>query len=695
MPEPDRGPSSATRLEGHLVRPEIQALRALAVALVVVFHLWPNRLTGGYVGVDVFFVISGFLITAHLARGMSGPGRFSLAGFYARRIRRLIPASLVVLLIVAVVTILVLPQTLWTDVGVQIIASATYTENWVLAAGAVDYLASSPDASPVQHFWSLSVEEQFYLAWPVLLLLGAALARRSSAPHRGLVVVIAAVTVGSFVFSVIATAAAPWAYFATPARAWEFGIGGLCALLAYRPSASARLRAVLSWAGIAAIIASAFLFTASTPFPGFAALLPVFGTVAVLLAGSPTGVGSPTALYRWRPVQWLGDISYSVYLWHWPLIVLLPIMLGGYGAPLDTPQRLLVIVLTVALAAVSKRFVEDRFRGGPPVAETGRSGSRWKHARVYLAMLVGIMAVVAVAAVPVGIGSARIDAAERSLIHYSDEVAACRAEAGGATSADSCFPPDPAGGIQPDPVIARTEVATQSCQQSAERIAVLTCEFGDEDAEVRVALVGDSHATQWSVMLIDLARERGWSLTTFLKSGCPLTSDPSRTAPCVAWNAAALTQIEAGDFDLAIVSGQGVPPSGGEGDAEYREAREGLASSWADVVGSGASVLAIADTPWPSLAGIHDPPSCVDAGRDCAFRLDVASVADAQAEVARDLEGAGIIDLGDRICAQGVCPSVLDGLLVYRDGSHLTDLFASSLLPYFAARFDALEVFDE
>ena len=217
------------------MRPEIQALRAVAVALVIVYHLWPEAVPGGYVGVDVFFVISGFLITAHLTRPLLEGGRVSLVSFYARRIRRLLPASLLVLLAVAVATFVLMPQALWPAIGTQTIASAFSAQNWVLAAESVDYLAVAADASPLQHFWSLSAEEQFYLVWPLALIGAAVLAARlggrpgpggARGRRAGIAAAIALVAAASLVCSVVATAADPaWAYFITPTRDRRRGHG--------------------------------------------------------------------------------------------------------------------------------------------------------------------------------------------------------------------------------------------------------------------------------------------------------------------------------------------------------------------------------------------------------------------------------------------------------------------------------------
>ena len=265
------------------VRPEIQGLRAVAVAVVVVCHFWPSALPGGFVGVDVFFAISGFLITSHLLREVAATGRVSLAGFWARRARRILPAALLVLALCALATLAWVPEVHRAQFFAEIRASTFYVENWQLAHTAVDYFAADQGPSPVQHFWSLSAEEQFYLVWPVLILAAAAIGLRARSRRR-VFAALAAVTAGSLAYSIYKTGADPAAaYFVTPTRAWEFGLGGLLAFCRVR--APARLRVAV--AGLVAIAVAAATFSADTAFPGVAALLPVLGACAVIWARAP------------------------------------------------------------------------------------------------------------------------------------------------------------------------------------------------------------------------------------------------------------------------------------------------------------------------------------------------------------------------------------------------------------------------
>ena len=336
---------------------DIQGLRAFAVLAVVLYHLWPNRLPGGFVGVDVFFVIPGFLITGHLVREQLGTGRIALASFWARRAKRLLPGAFLTILATGTAVLLVVPNALWGQYGRELIASTVYLQNWQLASDAVDYLAADNRPSPFQHFWSLSVEEQFYIALPVLLIVVGALLRRwrRATPVVVVRVLLGVVVVLSLTWSVVQTAQAPGvAYFSTATRAWEFALGGLAATVPLPRRHAVRVGGAL--AGVAALVASLWLITPSMPFPGVVALLPAAGATLVVLLGGRTVLELVGAF---RPVAFTGRISYALYLWHWPAVVLLPIALGH---PLGFRSKAVVLVGSFLLAAATTVLVEEPLR---------------------------------------------------------------------------------------------------------------------------------------------------------------------------------------------------------------------------------------------------------------------------------------------------------------------------------------------
>lgn len=307
-------------------RADVAGLRAVAVGLVLLYHAGWSFLPGGFVGVDVFFVISGFLITGQIVNEIERTGRLSLIGFYARRAKRILPAATVVLAATAAAVWLFVPRSDWQVIGGDIAAAAVYVVNWRFADRAVDYLAAdNAVTSPVQHFWSLAVEEQFYLLWPLLIVLAILAARtlRRSNVRPVLWVGLAVLAVPSFVWSILETANSPArAFFVSTTRLWELAVGAGIALIAVRAARMPRAAAlVLGWLGLAAIVAAALLVTAKTAWPGYAAALPTLGAAAVIAAGAAAGSRGPVLLLGTSPFRWVGDLSYSLYLWHWPMLV--------------------------------------------------------------------------------------------------------------------------------------------------------------------------------------------------------------------------------------------------------------------------------------------------------------------------------------------------------------------------------------
>jgi peptidoglycan/LPS O-acetylase OafA/YrhL len=689
----DRGSSGA-------VRGDIQALRAVAVGLVVVYHLFPATLGGGFVGVDVFFVVSGFLITNHL---LTRPPRHprDVVAFWVRRIRRLLPASLTVLAASALLTRVLAPETQWENTALQIRSAALYVVNWHLAGDAVDYSAADDNATAVQHFWSLSVEEQFYVVWPILIALIFLIARRSRLrPLVSVRVALTAVVAASFCYSVWLTEHDPArAYFVTPTRIWELGVGALLAALILKrqnPSNSdsdtyvdraGGLRAGLRWAGLAAVVWSACTFTVATPFPGWHAAIPVLGTAAVLAAGDPRGRGPTARLMAARPVQRLGDLSYSVYLWHWPLIILVPYVGGG---PISVLDKGLIAVLSVVLAQLTKRFIEDPFRGG---------GSR--RLRVPLVAAAVGMALVA------GMATAQLaDVSHRQAVE-EERVAAALHEGGrclGAAALDTgttCSEtldgqvlPSPAQAVADRYDIHHTLHDSDECWASAPAFAVRSCEFGDPDGDVTVAVVGNSHAAQWMAPLQQIADERGWRITTFFAHRCALAAtaqdfdSPDATAGCRDWVQQTTRRVADGAFDLVLLSnrmsvrpaGKGVIASGPEFTLGY----EKVLGSWRR---AGLTVIAIADTPTPGRTAGRIPDCLVENLGDrqaCSAPRAAWLPGDPVVDAVRSVGDAKVqaVDLNDHICGRETCQGVVGGVVVYSDNSHLTTSYARTLKPY-------------
>jgi peptidoglycan/LPS O-acetylase OafA/YrhL len=665
----------------------IQALRALAVLLVVLYHLSPRHLSGGYVGVDVFFVISGYLMTRHLVgRSDAGvPIRRALNEFYLRRIRRIAPASLVMLAVTALVVLTAVSEVHWDSFFHEILASTLYYENWSLAASSTDYLAAGTGASPVEHFWSLSVEEQFYLVWPLLLLgVGVLAAARRRAVQFVLVIVLGGVSLayGQHALSVNAAAA----YFDTFARLWEFAVGGLLAVVGSRLRLAPALSALLSWAGLAMIAYSAYYFSGNTAFPGYAALVPVLGAFAVIAAGERAPWFGPQGIMALRPIQFIGDISYSVYLWHFPLIALwYPVL----NEKLTNKTRLVVLVLSIVLGYLSKVLVEDRFRTAPPAggrrtAKPARRGQRRaqptrRRNLAYVGLVVGMIPALAIA------GGALLDinhqesTARAALARFEAERPDCY---GGITrqGVPGCTAGAvPIKGVIPSPLIASAGFEAGPCQQRS-RSLVKSCVFGStKTGATQVALVGDSHATQWLPALKDIAVQQGWRLTTYLESGCPLSS-AHFDATCDGWNVNVMKRLVQARYAFVIVAARGLTT---EGAGALPGQARGLSAQWAKLQAAGSHVIAMKDVPQPADAGVGDIPTCVyDHGNTekCTFDETRATRLDFVHLAAEQTSGVSLVDMTRYFCAQQRCQAVIGHVLVYLDDNHMTPLYSESLV---------------
>jgi len=675
-PERVNAPASAAATG---VRTDVQGLRALAVSAVLVYHLLPDTVTGGYVGVDVFFVISGFLITSHLLR-RPVQGVRDLLDFWARRVRRLIPAATVVLLATLAATLLWLPTTVHARVARDVAASALYVENWSLARSATDYLAAEELASPVQHYWSLSVEEQFYVLWPVLVGLAAWLA--VGLRRRGTWVptaVVGAVVAASLAWSVHLTVTNPSAaYFVTTTRLWELTLGGLVAAVVtvrpWRPAAP--VRAAVAWAGLAAIVVAVLTFDGTTAFPGVAAALPTVGTALVILAAADGARGGPGGALALRPVQWLGDVSYSVYLWHWPLIVVVPYALGR---SMGGAELVGVVAASLVLAAATKRWVEDPLRRQPLLVR------RRAATFALLALCVGVAAVWGLTS------AAAADERAREAISAAPERVAEAGECAGAGAArdSSC---DVRGLLTPPEAAAQDKPAVYAdgCWNDPPFTSRNSCTYGSPDAPVRVALLGNSHAGHWAPALEASQDAEDWQVDTYLLSSCypverllEYASDDDAQG-CLDTTRWAVDAVATGGYDLVVMSSRtnqllaGVPE-----EQQAAAAQDGYADTLATFTDAGIPVLVLRDTP----AMPDSVPDCLATGPvswdDCGAAPEQALEPDPLAAAGRaDTTGLVTVrEVNDLMCDDEVCHPVVGGVVAYFDHGHLTATFARTLAP--------------
>jgi peptidoglycan/LPS O-acetylase OafA/YrhL len=660
-------------------RPDIQGLRALAVAMVVIYHLYPSLLPGGFVGVDVFFVISGFLITGHLWRGFRRTGTVALLDFWGRRARRLLPAAVVVLLVTWLVSRLVLPAARLADTAVQIRASALYFQNWQLAHDAIDYLTAEDPASPVQHFWSLSVEEQFYILWPLLFLAAGFVARRRG-DRSGRVVIAgltSAVVAGSLVYSVIETRVDPKAaYFVTTTRMWELGMGGLLALLPIRPSRWLARQGWLGWAGLATVIASPFVLRGTTAFPGVVALLPVMGAVLLIAGGSAAATRGPARLLSARLMVFLGGISYALYLWHWPVIDLWSAWRGKEPGLLSGPA---IVVLSVLLAWLTKVVIEDRIRLSAVLA-----GHSWRSISTALAV-----------AVPVALVSVYIAAAPG---HWDGKLGpgypGAAVLAGQVTSVKPKPVLPPVHDLRPD----IPEYWQQGCLIYG--ATPKECVYGDTtNPKLTVALVGDSVAGNWFPALQKLALQRHWALVIEIHATCAwtatMTIDITTGRPdtgCHQWGATVLHNLLSTIRPDVVITSE-LPNTGSAthpkaGPQGYADVGAGMATYWTQLEDNGISVVPIRETP---TMGFTVPDCVAKYGRSsakCAVPAAKAIVPEPPTTYAtRDMAGkVKEVNMNDLICDQTTCRSVVGNVLVFFDSHHLTSSYSRTTAAYLMPR---------
>jgi peptidoglycan/LPS O-acetylase OafA/YrhL len=653
--------------------PEIQALRALAVTLVVVYHFWPSLLPGGYVGVDAFFVISGYLITSHLLREVDRTGTVKLWAFYARRARRLLPASILVLLFVALGTFLLLPPDLWASTAHEVTSSGFYVQNLWLASKAVTYSASNDVATPVTHYWSLSAEEQFYLVWPGLIIISCVVARKwlGARTTRTVGLTLLLVTLGSFAFSVWATQThRAAAYFLTPTRAWEFGAGALVVLLMRQWAPKTTLARMLRWVGLAALLASAFLFSGATPFPGYAAALPIIATAGIIVAGD-TGRADPSDLVvRLRPVQWLGDVSYSVYLWHWPLLVFAPYLLHHNPR---LPELVVVLALCLVLAGLSKRYVEDATRFWPRLRVSPRAT---------LSAAAAAMVVIAlVSATQLYVADARERRTEALLADVSGRPcfgAPAMENRAKCTQALTALP-----------LVAVTKrdapwAPQPGCRGAGSDPAEMTCYWGKGKPSRVVALIGDSHAEHWRGAVHRIAKAKNWQVIEMFAGGCPPTFARSVVFErrsrdgneCRDWTAKATAKLRILNPDDIITTAyvqQNVFAPVGSGPVGFQQV-------WRQWRGF-SRVTVLRDNP---TTGNRNGPQClaVNAGKPqaCANPRSKVLVDDDMMRAARSMPGeVNLVDLSDYFCDPTRCFAVIGGASVYYDYDHLSMQFSRTL----------------
>jgi peptidoglycan/LPS O-acetylase OafA/YrhL len=636
-------------------RPDIEGLRGIAILFVVAYHAGIPGFAGGYIGVDVFFVLSGYLITTLLTLEVEKTGTVDLVRFYARRARRLLPAATLVLFATLVAGSIVYAPLERSELSRAAIATAVYVSNLAFARAATDYLAASAHDNPLLHTWSLSVEEQFYVFWPLFVVW--AMRRRAGPASRGrLVAHMAALAVVSFGVSLWVTSAAqPWAFFGMPTRAWEFACGGLAAVGRVPTGLRRRVAPGLTaWAGAGAVALSVLAYSDTTTFPGFAALAPALGTALVLGAGA----GAPGSRLQQairRPVlQWFGKVSYSWYLWHWPVLVFGAVLLDGIALP----GRLVSVIIALVLAALTHRLIENPIRHSTALA--ARAG-------LSVGLALGLTLLAA------GVSTTWRQLARRGSLAGPQRLFA---------AASSDIP----------------RVYDNGCHvQRYSDTNANGCAFGDTTSHTVVVLFGDSHAAQWFPAMEALAIKHRWKLLLFTKSACPAVSvtvfNTALARPyveCDRWRDKTLRSILSLRPAAVVLSSSthyvGALTPSQEHAVDPTTWATGAHVTLSRLDSLGAPIVVLRDTPRP---GFRVPRCLARAAwqgdsndRQCAVRrlsaLDT-TVYRIERGATASLRNVVSTDLTWAICDTALCAPKRHGLIVYRDDDHLTATFSAAL----------------
>jgi peptidoglycan/LPS O-acetylase OafA/YrhL len=645
-------------------RPEIQGLRAVAALLVAIYHIWLGRVSGG---VDVFFVVSAYVVTKALMRQIEGSGRIGFAEFWGKLVRRLLPTAMLVLCTTAIVSVYLLPRPLWDETIPQIIASIFYVENWQLAFDAVDYLEQGRTASPVQHYWALSVQGQFYVLWPIVMSGALVVARRLRVDMRAsLIATFGAVLVVSLTYSILATRSnQPFAYFNTFARLWEFACGALLAAMS-APSMRPSVRAAFGWAGLAGIVACGLIFQVSNAFPGYGALWPVGCALLIIVCGNSGSRFGADRLLAWRPFVYLGGISYALYLWHWPILVFYRWLTDQDNVGLIA--GLGVLAVATGIAALSTRLVENPLRFSSPPLPASRS-------------VVAFAAAFAAPVLVVALGWA---------VHYVDRkhydarsIPVDHPDYPGALAREEGFRYEgrPDAPLYPGMLAVEDDVPAvyrDGCYLPDPQWSREHCVYGALSSPRLLALVGGSHSVHWLPALDLLAKKHGWRIVVYTKSNCLFSAAGESIEQdrwCREWNDHALQVVLEDRPEVLFTTatrGTGpdehVPP-------EFLE-------RWAELESADITVVAIRDTP----RMVFWVPQCLEvkgaqSPRCAQPRNNVLAETNPVERLGAWPSNVRFIDMTEYFCDTHACLPSIGNIIVYSDDSHVTQAYSRTLAP--------------
>lgn len=657
--------ATPTRLRKY--RPDVQGLRALAIAMVVLWHVGLWDVHGGVI---VSFVLSGYLIGRQLLVEVGDTGKIALGKFWARRMRRLAPGVAVVIIATAVLSWLFASPLRFRDYVTDGIYAVGSVLNWRLAENGTDYFQNDGSQTPYQHMWSLGIEEQFYLVFPLLLVAVAWLSRKLFRSRVLIGIVLVAIIGLSFTLSVIQTGTnQPLAYFGTHTHMWELGVGVLLAFTAeYLSRMNQVFAAIISWLGLTSIIVTGMLITNETPLPGYAFAGTVLGTAMVIASGCANPTYGAEWLLKRRIPDLVGKVSYGWYLWHWPLLILWPDIVGHEITFWD---RLRIASFSLLLAAAMFYAIEKKIRANQRLVTIP-----WRGLVAGLGTSVATAGALVVALVlPLNLQTAPAAASDMSRTVSLDSVKLAASQE------------DLPSNLRPSLVDVRKDWANAGCIDGySTTVFELTdnCIIGDTTAKRTMVVVGDSHARQWADPFDVLGKKLGVKIVIMTKAVCPVeqysgvvySDQMGPYRQCDAWRLSALSTIENLHPQEIVVTGR----------ARQQITRAGAEATFSRLSRvKGAKLVYMTDTPYPGI----DIPDCLakpgNEMRDCNRSVtEAVQFPEGRAieRAAAEKYGATVFDVLPAFCTATACPPVIGNTIVYYDKSHVTRTYAMQLSPW-------------
>lgn len=699
-----------TRTAGFY-RHDLDGLRGIAIALVAVFHIWFGRVSGG---VDVFLALSGFFFGGKILRATLNPDlKLSPIAELIRLVRRLLPALVVVLAGCALLTILIQPQTRWETFADQSLASLGYYQNWELANSASDYLRAGEAVSPLQHIWSMSVQGQFYIAF-LLLVAGCAylfrgLLRGARARHlrTAFVVLLIALTVASFVFAIVAHQSnQSTAYYNSFARGWELLLGALVGALVPYIRWPMWLRTLAASIALVVILFCGALINGVKEFPGPWTLVPVGATMLMILAGAnrhahpstSDRLPLPNRLLAAGPLVALGAIAYSLYLWHWPLLIFWLSYTGHRHA--NFLEGAGILLVSGLLAHLTTRHVEDPLRyRAPTEADAATPPIPWRMRLRRPTIVMGSVVVL----LGVTLTATSFTWREHVIIERSSGKELSGLSANDYPGARTLINHVRVPKLRMRPTVLEAKgdlpAATKDgCISDFVNPALVNCTYGDSDAVRTIALAGGSHAEHWLPALDLLGRLHHFKVVTYLKMGCPLSTEEvplimGNNAPypqCREWVQTTMEKLVA-DRPNYVFTTSTRPWNIKPGDvmpATY-------IGIWQTFSDNNIPVLAVRDTPWMVKDGQpFKPADCLAKGGDaqsCGIkRSELLSDYNTTLDFVSRFPILKPIDMSDAICRKDFCRAVEGNVLIYRDAHHLTPTYMRTMAPELGRQIAAI-----